>query len=581
MAASSTQPNTPGYTFEAVGRECMVRFVVDDDSPDSQAWCAGEITGWRVKDGDVEHHISYEDGEKRWHDLDWELSNGNCLFFDKERTLLRNFSPATPTQRIIVNIHSNKSLRRQPPSEEQNNPVRYRERYREMGKHHCSSLIVSLWLLWVYQILHGSEQHHAGKVLAFSPSPPFVNRQQGSLLVKQNPIRSKRVQHISRATTDETGELGSLLGELSSSFDYEGRMEGSPEEGHRCGFVTVLGAPNMGKSTLMNALLEEDLCIATSRPQTTRHAILGILSTPKCQVCLVDTPGVIEDPAYKLQEGMMEAVMGAFYDSDILLVVSDLFSTPIPDDKLFAKVQSSTKTVVVAINKVDLSAKVNPEAESNQGKTVTVEEAIASWRGLLPDALAILPMSASDGTTDPGVQALKQILTGGPDVPSAIRNLGRPISGMFPPGIQFIGNEDVASLLPVSPPLYDQDLLTDRTDRFVASELIRSSLFETLKKELPYCCEVRVHQFKEATESNNLIRIHADILVERDSQKVIVIGKNGEQVKAVGIAARKKLEQFFQTQIGINLRVKVDKDWRKKESKLQEYGYLKKKKKQT
>jgi len=376
-------------------------------------------------------------------------------------------------------------------------------------------------------------------------------------------------------------KLDSLLVELSDAFDYQGRMDGNPalKEGYRCGFVTVMGAPNMGKSTLTNALLEKDLCIATARPQTTRHAILGILTTPKCQVCLVDTPGVIEHPAYKLQEGMMEAVMGAFHDSDVLLVVTDLFSTPIPDDELFAKVQNSQKPTVVAINKVDLASTVNPDAESNQDKTITVEQAVAQWRQLLPNALAIVPMIASDGASDPGVGVLRRLFTGGPDVPAAIRDLGRPVPGMFQPNVQFISDEEATQLLPISPPLFDPELLTDRTDRFIASELIRSSLFETLKKELPYCCEVRIHEFKEPTETRNLIRIRADILVERDSQKVIVIGKSGEQIKNVGIAARKKLQVFFQVPVFLDLKVKVDKDWRKKESKLQEYGYVKERKK--
>ena len=376
--------------------------------------------------------------------------------------------------------------------------------------------------------------------------------------------------------------LDSLLSTLDDSFDYSGRMKGSPHEGYRCGFVVVLGAPNMGKSTLMNALLEEDLCIATARPQTTRHAILGILSTSSCQLCLVDTPGVIEEPAYKLQEGMMEAVLGAFYDADVLLVVTDLFSTPIPDDQLFRKVQNSRKPVIVAVNKVDLAAVVNPDAESNQDKTLTVESAVALWRSLLPNALAILPMCASEGSKDVGVSTLRRILTGGPDVPATIRDMGRPVPGMFPPGVQFLSDEQATELLPLSPPMFDQDLLTDRTDRFVASELIRASLFETLKKEIPYCCEVRIKAFKEPDENesgNNMIRIWADIVVERDSQKIIAIGKQGEQIKAIGISSREKLEQFFRSKVFLDLNVKVDKDWRRKEVKVQEFGYMKKKRK--
>jgi len=333
----------------------------------------------------------------------------------------------------------------------------------------------------------------------------------------------------------------------------------------------------MGKSTLLNALLQENLCITTARPQTTRHAILGIMSLENCQVCLVDTPGVIGEPAYKLQEGMMEAVMGAFHDADVLLVVTDVFSTPIPDDDLFRRVQQSRKPVIVVVNKIDLADRVNVKksnANAERKLSVTPEQAIALWRRLLPDAVAILPVAASRGPDDPGVVALRRVLAGGPDVPAALRGLGRPIPGMFPEG----GDApSVPPLLPISPPLYDTEMLTDRTERFVASEMIREALFSSLKKELPYCCEVQVTEFKEPKQGETrkpVIRIAADIIVERDSQKVIVIGKNGEQIKRVGIAAREKLEDFLQGQVFLDLNVRVNKDWRKKEDKLKAYGYL-------
>ena len=340
-------------------------------------------------------------------------------------------------------------------------------------------------------------------------------------------------------------------------------------------------------STLLNALLQEDLCITTARPQTTRHAILGILSLDNCQVCLVDTPGVIGEPAYKLQEGMMEAVLGAFHDADVLLVVTDVFSTPIPDDALFRKVQQSDKPVIVVVNKVDLAGKVNPES-AGEKLSVTPEQAIALWRRLLPDAVAILPAPASNGPDDPGVVALRRMLAGGPDVAAALRGLGRPIAGMFPdntgvdnPQSMYTDEHIRSTLLPLSPPLYDPEALTDRTERFVASEIIRAVLFSSLKKELPYCCEVQVTEFKEPKVKRNsksrkkpITRIAADIIVERDSQKLIVIGKNGAQIKKVGIAAREKLEDFLQCQVFLNLSVRVNKDWRKKENKLKAFGYL-------
>ena len=363
-----------------------------------------------------------------------------------------------------------------------------------------------------------------------------------------------------------------------TTFAYEGRLPSGGKD-FRCGFTCIVGAPNMGKSTLMNALLQEDLCVATRRPQTTRHAILGVITKDDRQLCLVDTPGVIGDPAYKLQEGMMEAVMGAFHDADILLVVTDIFSTPIPDDDLFTKVQNSKKPVIVVVNKVDLEWNVNPDSQENEqeGRTITVEDAVTRWRSLLPRAMAIIPLSAEEGVNQKGVTALRTLLLGGVDVPAAFRELGRPILGMFPEGVQFISDDVAKELLPLGPPLYDEETLTDRSERFFASEIIRSALFRKLNKELPYCCEVRIVTFREPkpNDEKKLIRIEANVLVERDSQKIIVIGKGGEVVKAIGIDAREKLEDFLQMQVHLQLNVKVEKDWRKNEQLLKQFGYLK------
>jgi small GTP-binding protein len=281
-------------------------------------------------------------------------------------------------------------------------------------------------------------------------------------------------------TTKKDDDKSNLLSQLDDTFDYEGRLPMKNDD-FRCGFVSILGAPNMGKSTLLNALLKEDLCIATRRPQTTRHAILGVLTTPNAQLCLIDTPGIIEDPAYKLQEGMMEAVMGAFYDADALLVVTDLFSTPIPDDTIFQKVQASRGPVIVVINKIDLVGKAskinqnhNTENEDDSedyddGKTYTVPEAVAKWRTLLPNATAILPVASSEGPDNEGVVVLRTLLLGGPDLPAAIRALGRPVPGMFQEGVKALTDDDAKALLPIGPPLYDEEVLTDRTERYVDS----------------------------------------------------------------------------------------------------------------
>lgn len=356
-----------------------------------------------------------------------------------------------------------------------------------------------------------------------------------------------------------------LLEELQEKFSYEGRLPTIPN--FRCGFVSIIGAPNMGKSTLLNALLKEDLCIATARPQTTRHAVLGLLTTATHQVCLVDTPGVIANPAYKLQEGMMEAVFSAVHDADILMVVTDLFSTPIPDDKLFQRIQTTPKPVVVVINKIDLAEKVRNKEDK---VSTTAEEAVSLWRQLVPNAQCVIPVTAANGPEDPGVVAVRNLLTSNTEnMSSSLRNLGRPIVGMFRKGLDYTTESFLP--LPLSPPLYDQEALTDRTERFVASELIRASLFELLKQELPYCCEVRITKFKD---KKSLDSIAADVIVERESQKVIVIGKKGAQIKEIGILARKKLEEFLQTKVYLDLRVRVDKDWRKNEDSLKSFGYL-------
>jgi len=325
------------------------------------------------------------------------------------------------------------------------------------------------------------------------------------------------------------------------------------------------------------------------------------MTRPDIQLAFTDTPGIIENPAYRLQEGMMEAVKGALKDADVILVVTDLFSTPIPDDVMFQGIQtvcaSGVKPVLVAINKCDLIEKASrekrkhpedtkasstdtdkndyadllqPDVEQIDPKTYTIPDAVAKWRMLLPKAIAIIPISASK-KEDAGVELLRDLLCGGPDVPGSIRALGRPVPGMFCDGVKFISNEQAKALIPKGPPMYDQDTLTDRTERFFASEMIRAAIFEEFKKEVPYCTEAKVTEFKE---SPDMIRMKATIFVERDSQKGILVGKGGQQIKKVGVRARKSLEDFFRTKVYLDLSVKVDKDWRRNESSLKKFGYI-------
>lgn len=418
-------------------------------------------------------------------------------------------------------------------------------------------------------------------ITCFQPTPAVHSRRQ---IWKLTSTKNHASDSSSKDYKDDDVEelskgekLNKLIESLEETFDYDGRLP-MKQKNFRCGFASIIGAPNMGKSTLLNALLKEDLCIATRRPQTTRHAILGVLTTNDAQLCLIDTPGIIRDPSYKLQEGMMEAVMGAFRDADVLMVVTDLYSTPIPDDEIFERVQKSRAPVVVVINKIDLVGKASRDmgSEGDDEKTYTVPEAISKWRSLLPDALAIIPLIASEGPENEGVNMLRTLLLGGDDLPATIRALGRPVPGMFRDGVKFLTGDDSKALLPYGPPLYDEDILTDRPERFFASELIREALFETLKKELPYCCEVRIEEFKEPKpgDSKPLNRIKATVYVERDSQKLIVIGKGGAQIKQVGMMAREKIEKFLQEKVYLALEVKVNKDWRKNDDVLKNFGYL-------
>lgn len=377
-----------------------------------------------------------------------------------------------------------------------------------------------------------------------------------------------------------------LLRELESKLSYEGRIVSKSTDDdeipHRCALLTILGRPNMGKSTLLNAVLDDNLAITTNRPQTTRHAILGVMNSDYSQICLTDTPGIIEKTAYKLQEGMMDVVQGAVKTGDVFLVVTDACESynEVKDrgidvdeiqeedpylgigEDLVMKLRKYEKPVIVCVNKVDTVAE--DESTVYVNTPLRAIETIQKWRTLLPDAFAILPICAAAGPDDPGVVALRSILSANDpdvDVPAAIRGLGRPVPGMFKDK-PMLTNEDAREILPIGPPLYDPDFFTDRTDRFCASELIRETLFEKLGKELPYCCEVRIESFDESKryldeldndekKRRSMIRIGATILVERDSQKGIVVGKGGNQIKEVGMDARNKLQKLFGTKVSL------------------------------
>ncbi|NCC99516.1 MAG: GTPase Era [Bacteroidia bacterium] len=290
---------------------------------------------------------------------------------------------------------------------------------------------------------------------------------------------------------------------------------------HKAGFVNIIGNPNVGKSTLMNALVGERISIITSKSQTTRHRIMGIVNGDDFQIVYSDTPGVLK-PRYRLQESMLEASQSALSDADVLLYVTDTVETYDKNSDFLEQTKKSGVPTFVIINKIDLL----PSQEA-------LEKLVEKWKAVLPDAIIIPVCALERFNLD---QLLKQIL----------------------------------ALLPESPPYFDKDALTDRPARFFINEIIREKILETYDKEVPYSTEVVVEKFQE---DDKLIRINAMIIVERDSQKGIIIGKGGSMLKKVGMAARTEIEAFLEKKVFLELYVKVEKDWRNRDKQLKSFGY--------
>ena len=292
------------------------------------------------------------------------------------------------------------------------------------------------------------------------------------------------------------------------------------QKNHRSGFVNIVGNPNVGKSTLMNRLVGEKISIITSKAQTTRHRIIGIVNNPDYQIVYSDTPGVLH-PNYKLQEQMLSFSLSALEDADVLLYVTDVVEKIDKNDEFLAKVQRLDLPVLLLINKID---------QTNQE---VLEKMVAIWHELLPKA-EIYPISALNNFS-----------------------------------VDLVQNR-ILELLPDSPPYFEKDALTDKPARFFVAEIIREKALLYYQKEIPYSIEVVVEEFLEEKE---IIRIRAIILVERDTQKGIVIGHKGEALKKLGTTARKDIERFFEKKIFLQLYVKVEKDWRNRDSMLKSFGY--------
>ncbi|MBQ1585432.1 MAG: GTPase Era [Muribaculaceae bacterium] len=291
---------------------------------------------------------------------------------------------------------------------------------------------------------------------------------------------------------------------------------------HRAGFVNIVGNPNVGKSTLSNRLVGERLSIITSKAQTTRHRIMGIVNTDDYQIVFSDTPGVLK-PKFRLQQSMLEYSTGALVDADVLLYVTDVIESPTKNQDFLDKVAKEKIPILLVINKIDL-------LKGNDDLVRIIDQ----WKQLLPTA-EVFPTSALENFNVDNI--MKRIV----------------------------------ELLPECPPYFGKDALTDRSSRFFVTEIVREKILLTYDKEIPYATQVIVEKFDE---SDNAIHIMAVIYVERDSQKGIIIGHQGKMLKRVGTLARKDIETFFDKRVFLELYVKVEKDWRNQENKLRAFGYI-------
>ena len=289
---------------------------------------------------------------------------------------------------------------------------------------------------------------------------------------------------------------------------------------HKSGFVNIIGSPNVGKSTLMNQLVGEKLSIITSKMQTTRHRIMGMVNEENYQIVFSDTPGII-DPHYKLHENMMKFVTEALKDADVVMMVTDIYEKPEKIEDRIKQVSKLEVPVILLVNKID------------QSDQKSLESIIDNWKSLLPNA---------------------QIL---------------PISALHNMSLQFIMPK-LLEWLPENPPYFDKEQLTNKNMRFFVSEIIREKILMLYQKEVPYSCEVVVEEYKE---EEKITRIRANIMVSRNSQKAIVIGHQGKKIKKLGTDARLDIESFIMKKVHLELYVKLDKDWRDKDQKLKRYGY--------
>ncbi|CAM9837167.1 unnamed protein product [Ectocarpus fasciculatus] len=350
----------------------------------------------------------------------------------------------------------------------------------------------------------------------------------------------EEIEEVRGAFLDRPGQMLDVDKILRETEHIE--HDGIPD-GFRTGYVTIVGSPNVGKSTLMNNMIGDRLSIVTPKAGTTRHRITGIMTGDDFQMIYQDTPGVLT-PAYMLHEGMMNFVQEAMGDADAILFVTDLFETEFANTQIFERMLAAGKPIVVAVNKVDLlpsdgKSGDGPErpgllAAGTQKEVGSLKDVLDKWEERLPGA-TVLPISALEGinTVDLAGELKKHI--------------------------------------PEGPPLFGTDVMSDKPQRFFAAEIIREQIFGSFSQEIPYSCEVLLGKFKERMVETV---IDATIVVSQESQKGMVIGKKGAKIKEVGIKARVALEEHLGTRVNLRLNVKVDKNWRRKKTSLKEYGYM-------
>ncbi|MCX7729030.1 MAG: GTPase Era [Bacteroidia bacterium] len=290
---------------------------------------------------------------------------------------------------------------------------------------------------------------------------------------------------------------------------------------HKCGFVNIIGCPNAGKSSLINSIMGFKLNIVTPKAQTTRHRILALYNEPNYQIVFSDTPGIIQKPSNELHQRMLQYIEQCFQDADIILLILDAHKPCDIPNEYIERLKTCMCPVFIVINKIDLV---------DEDILFKVEN---EWKQLVPNATI------------------------------------RKISALYKTGVKELV-DDIKSLLPLSPPYYSKDDITDKPERFIVSEIIREKILLLYREEIPYATEIIVNSFKE---DEKIIRIQADIIVERETQKIIIIGEKGKSIKQLGIEARKELEKFFNKQIYLELHVKVEKNWRNNKNKLNYFGY--------